>query len=79
MSVWADIRKRGNGSEIKKEDVVEEKNLWHDISWEKEINKKIITQLMNDNIKLQKDLDYLKKELDSFRWNKSQIKCNYKI
>ncbi len=76
MSVWADIRKRGIGAEIKKEDKVEEENSWNtkqDIKIEME-------KLNKQYIKLNSSISDLRRELDKFSWDKKRYsKCNYKI
>ena len=79
MSVWNDIRKRGLGKEIKKEDVVEEENSWES-KWEWNI-KPEIERLKKEQVKLSTSISDLRRELDKFKWNKTKnyIKCNYKI
>lgn len=84
MSVWGDIRRRGNGQEIKKEDVVEEENAWGDKSlweWNSFIIKSEIDILKKEQVKLNRSLTDLRRELDSFNWNKKKnyVKCNYKL
>lgn len=89
MSIWSDIRKRANGSAIKKEDVVDEENLWNCgevlssvttsvyIS-ESDISKSV-KKLKNMQIKTGTKLTNLQRELDKFRWHKCKTKCNYNI
>ena len=75
MSVWADIRKRGIGAEIKKEDKVEENYLYTKWSLIESIEK-----LKKEQIKLNTNISDLRRELDKFSWDKKRYtKCNYKI
>jgi predicted nucleic acid-binding Zn-ribbon protein len=76
MSVWADIRKRGIGAEIKKEDKVEEENSWN-TKWDIKIE---MEKLNKQYIKLNSSISDLRRELDKFSWDKKRYsKCNYKI
>ena len=76
MSVWADIRKRGIGAEIKKEDKVEEENSWN-TKWSL---IESIENLKKEQIKLNTSISDLRRELDKFSWDKKRyVKCNYKI
>ena len=83
MSVWGEIRKRGLGKEIKKEDVVEEENSWES-KWEWNTNwnlKPEIERLKKEQVKLSTSISDLRRELDKFKWKKTKnyVKCNYKI
>lgn len=79
MSVWNDIRKRGIGQEIKKENKVEEENSWS-LSESIDQIKKDINLLKKEQIKLDMSISDFQRELDKFSWDKkSYIKCNYKI
>ena len=80
MSVWNDIRKRANGSAIKKEDVVDKENPW--TIWEMGLSdvtnsqknmsdiSKGIKKLKYKQIKLGSKLTDLQREFDKFRWRK---------
>lgn len=78
MSVWADIHNRSLGKQIRKEDQVKveerSENLWQiDFS-------DAMERLKKEQIKLNKSVSDLRRELDKFRWDKNRnyIKCNYK-
>ena len=80
MSVWNDIRKRANGSAIKKEDVVDKECLWS--TWKVDLSDATNSQknmsdisegmkkLKYKQIKLGTKLTDLQKEFDKFRWRK---------
>lgn len=76
MSVWADIRKRGIGVEIKKEDKVEEENSWN-TKWSL---IESIEKLKKEQIKLNTSISDFRRELDKFSWDKKRyVKCNYRV
>jgi len=76
MSVWTDIHNRSLGKQVRKEDKVESNVENH---WEINFND-AMERLKKEQIKLNKSVSDLRRELDSFRWDKNRnyIKCKYK-